>query len=238
MTTPEQLFADIKSFSIINSNEAIIKKYSRYFKEGYDAYGLTTELLHEKTNAILNDESVNLDLAIQTARLLVPTCKYEDTIFAILLLKPFKKQFTADTFREIGYWFELGIKNWAHCDVICGELLFPFLDKNIVGLNAFIPWRTAVNKFQRRAIPVTMIKLLKTSTDYQPYFDFIDPLMMDPEREVHQGLGWFLREAWKLRKKPTEAFLLKWKNSAARLIFQYATEKMTPQEKLRFKRDK
>jgi hypothetical protein len=54
---------------------------------------------------------------------------------------------------------------------------------------------------------------------------------------VHQGLGWFLREAWKLKRKETEAFLLKWKDNAARLIFQYATEKMTATEKKRFKRD-
>jgi 3-methyladenine DNA glycosylase AlkD len=62
--------------------------------------------------------------------------------------------------------------------------------------------------------------------------------MMDDERMVHQGLGWFLREAWKLKRKGTEAFLLKWKNDAARLIFQYATEKMTTEEKKRFKKEK
>jgi 3-methyladenine DNA glycosylase AlkD len=236
--TPEHLYDDIKNYCLANADESIVRKYSRYFKEGYDAYGLTTELLHDKAGAILKDKNTGLDLVLQTARLLVPTGKYEETIFAVLLLKPFKKQFTPDTFNEIGHWFELGIRNWAHCDVICGELLFSFLDRNIIGLNAFIPWRTAANKFQRRAVPVTMIKLLKTSTDYQLYFDFIEPIMMDPEREVHQGLGWFLREAWKIRRDDTEAFLMKWKNSAARLIFQYATEKMTPQEKLRFRRDK
>jgi 3-methyladenine DNA glycosylase AlkD len=62
--------------------------------------------------------------------------------------------------------------------------------------------------------------------------------MMDPEREVHQGLGWFLREAWKKQPQVTETFLFKWKNSAARLIFQYATEKMTAEEKQRFRKEK
>ncbi len=236
--TPEQLYGDIKNYCLANADKSIVRKYSRYFKEGYDAYGLTTELLHTKAGAILKDKSTGPDLVLQTARLLVATCNYEETIFAVLLLKPFNKLFTPGTFDEIGHWFELGIKNWAHCDVICGELLFPFLDRNIIDLNAFIPWRTAANKFQRRAVPVTMIKLLKRGTDYQPYFNFIDPMMMDTEREVHQGLGWFLREAWKIRKDDTEAFLMKWRNSAARLIFQYATEKMIPQEKLRFRRDK
>jgi hypothetical protein len=62
--------------------------------------------------------------------------------------------------------------------------------------------------------------------------------MLVKAREVHQGLGWFLSEAWKIDPAPVEEFLLKYKNSAARLIFQYATEKMTPEGKVRFRRDK
>jgi 3-methyladenine DNA glycosylase AlkD len=55
---------------------------------------------------------------------------------------------------------------------------------------------------------------------------------------VHQGIGWYLREAWKLTPEPTEAFLLKWKETAARLIFQYACEKMTKEKKELFRRSK
>ncbi len=68
--------------------------------------------------------------------------------------------------------------------------------------------------------------------------EFIDPMMMDTEREVHQGLGWFLRECWKKDRNETEKFLLKWKNHCARLIIQYATEKMTKEERLRFRKAK
>jgi len=59
---------------------------------------------------------------------------------------------------------------------------------------------------------------------------------VDPAREVHQGVGWFLREAWKIQPIPVEEFLLKYKDTAPRLIFQYATEKMKPEEKERFKK--
>ena len=83
-----------------------------------------------------------------------------------------------------------------------------------------------------------MIEILKDTKDFQLLFNFIEPLMLDEERVVRQGLGWFLRECWKIRRKETEAFLLKWKNEAPRLIYQYATEKMTAKEKKRFKREK
>jgi len=95
-----------------------------------------------------------------------------------------------------------------------------------------------VNKFQRRAVPVSLIKLMKETGKVVEYVDFIESLMMDPEREVHQGVGWFLREAWKIDPLPVEEFLLKYKETAPRLIFQYATEKMTPAGKERFRRTK
>jgi 3-methyladenine DNA glycosylase AlkD len=55
---------------------------------------------------------------------------------------------------------------------------------------------------------------------------------------VQQGVGWFLREAWKRQPKPIEDFLLRHKDTAARLIFQYATEKMSAHEKSRFRRNR
>ena len=67
---------------------------------------------------------------------------------------------------------------------------------------------------------------------------FIRSMMQDAERVVHQGLGWFLPEAWKVRPEAVEPFLLEWKDTAPRLIFQYATEKMSPRQKARFRRAK
>jgi 3-methyladenine DNA glycosylase AlkD len=62
--------------------------------------------------------------------------------------------------------------------------------------------------------------------------------MSDEERVVQQGVGWFLREAWKKDRNAVEPFLAEWKDTAPRLIFQYATEKMSKTEKERFRADK
>ena len=192
----------------------------------------------KKIRILLSDKKVNLRLVLSTSRHLVKSGKYEETSFAIRLLKEFSEQFTAGTFKEIGKWFEIGIINWGHTDVICGMLISEFFERRIIALDTLENWRTAKNKYQRRAVPVAMIEILKDTANFRPLFSFIEPLMMDEERVVRQGLGWFLREAWKIRKKETEAFLLKWKNEAPRLIYQYATEKMTSEEKKRFKKKK
>jgi 3-methyladenine DNA glycosylase AlkD len=63
-------------------------------------------------------------------------------------------------------------------------------------------------------------------------------MMLDLERVVQQGLGWFLREAWKRDRERTEESLLAWKDTCGRTIIQYATEKMSPADRARFKRQK
>jgi len=220
-----ELCEEIRSYCRTNADEAIVKKYSRYFKEGYDAYGVSREKYEEKIDLLLNDKRINMKLVLSASRHLIKSGKYEETSFAIRLLSTFSEEFTIATFDEIGKWFEIGITNWAHTDVICGLLIPTFFEKDIISLETLSDWRTAKNKYQRRAVPVAMLALLKTKDDYASLFDFIEPLMMDSERVVHQGLGWFLREAWKLKGKETETFLLKWKNDAARVIFQYEREK-------------
>ena len=236
--TAKELFNDIREYCIRNADEAVVVKYSRYFREGYDAYGLSQKMVEDKAKLILADKTITIKLIAETCRLLIKTGKYEEVSFAYLLLLSFRKTFTSDTFSEIQIWFETGINNWAHTDITCSYLLFPLLHKGIIGVNSFDLWRKAKNKYQRRAVPVSLIKLLKTTDDFKPLFLFVEPLMRDPDRVVHQGVGWFIREAWKINKPETEVFLMKWKDTAPRLIFQYACEKMSAEEKLKFKRDK
>jgi 3-methyladenine DNA glycosylase AlkD len=74
--------------------------------------------------------------------------------------------------------------------------------------------------------------------DIDRWLAFIEPLMSDSEKVVHQGAGWFLREAWKRKPAKVEAFLLRHKDRAPRLIYQYATEKMDKAAKARFRRSR
>ena len=238
MIAPQSLYADLLAFCKANSDEAIVKKYARYFKEGHDAYGVKFPLMQEKLQSVMAEYSPDIETVLETSRLLLKGTKYEETSFALMMVKALKKSYTPETFIEIGHWFNIGIRNWAHCDALCSEILSVFLLKKIVDYKALAGWRNSTNKFQRRAVPVALIKLLKETPDHREFYSFIEPLMMDPAREVHQGCGWFLRESWKIQPVPAEEFLLKYKDTAPRLIFQYATEKMSPAGKERFRRTK
>lgn len=235
---PRQLEQSIRSFCIEHENDAIKQKYARYFKEAYNPYGLTQELLEQKVEHLIKIDKIDLETLLQAAPNLIKTGMYEETSFCIFLAKKLKKQFTPDALRRIELWFDEGIQNWAHCDGLCGEVLWLFIDMGIVPIGYFEAWRQSPFRFKRRAVPVTLIKPMKRAMQFAPFFKIIEPLMADEERVVHQGVGWFLREAWKKQPEVTEAFLMKWKETAPRLIVQYATEKMTPDQKLAFRRTK
>ena len=102
------LFNELREFCIANANEKVVEKYSRYFKEGFDAYGLTTELLLAKVDEIASREDVNLDLILNTADFLIPTGKYEAMSFAFALTNKYKKEFTKNTFLAVESWFDKG----------------------------------------------------------------------------------------------------------------------------------
>ena len=230
---------EIRDFCSTNADEKTAARYAKFFKEGYDAYGIDKDLWEQQKTYWIETyrEELGLQGFLDVGDLLMSGGKYEEASFAIVCLVPFQKQFTRDTFQRVGAWLESGIRNWAHTDILCGNVISLFIQQGIVTLDDFSSWRDSVSKWKRRAVPVSMLTLLQETNNYEPLLEFLRPLMMDTERVVHQGLGWFLREAWKKNPKPVEAFLLEWKDAAPRLIFQYATEKMTPEQKARFRRE-
>jgi 3-methyladenine DNA glycosylase AlkD len=236
----KKLFDEIRKFCKKNADEKLVKKYARYFIEGYDAYGVDGKLSEERRKVWFEKykEDLGFDGFLKLGDLLVKDGKYEEVFFAIWFASRFQKEFNSKTLHRFYKWIDTGVKNWAHSDVLSGEILSPFLVNNIISLDAFSKWRKSDNKWHRRAVPVTMIKYLKTEPPTKTLLDFINPLMMDEEKVVRQGLGWFLREAWKKYPVPVEKFLLKWKDKCGRLIIQYATEKMKPKEKEKFRKSK
>lgn len=81
-----------------------------------------------------------------------------------------------------------------------------------------------------------LYKLLKSEYSFAGLFSFIEPMVKNADREVHQGMGWFLQEACKISPEETKDFLLKWRDTAPRLIFQYIGKKMEKEYELKFRK--
>ncbi len=233
-----ELIDDIRKFCIENQNAENASKSKRYFKEAPDSYGLTQPQMNEKAKQLLREKAITLQTVLEAVPELFNSAKYEEVTLGLLLVNGFEKQYTKELFDKMGTWFSYSIYNWAHADTLGMFILPKFFKYKIIEDKDFKSWLKSKYKFQRRCVPVTIIKTIKTRDNFQSLFKFLEQLMTDPEREVHQGMGWFLRECWKIKPAETEEFLLKWKDKAPRLIIQYATEKMGKEEKERFRRGK
>ena len=82
---PVSFCNDIVLFCQSNGDEATIIKYSKYFKEGYDAYGVPTEIFLAKIDALYSSGTIDLPLLLESAPQLLLSGKYEETSFAIVL---------------------------------------------------------------------------------------------------------------------------------------------------------
>lgn len=239
MSQAQHLVAEIRAYCEAHADAKQVDRYRRYFKEGYDAWGLLDgkhPFWNEKQKDWLDRYSdLGLGGFIEAGMLLLESGKFEETSIAIRFVAKQRDAFNAKTFTGLAGWFRAGILNWAHTDVLCAEVIGPLLAGGRVRLRALDTWRRSEFKYQRRAVPVAMLNLLKAGAGASELLEFIRPMTLDSERVVHQGLGWFLRETWKKHPRPVEAFLREYKDTAARLIFQYATEKMTPAQRERFR---
>ena len=236
----EEKFLEIRRFCEKNANPEIVKKYSRYFTEGYDAYGLDQKTFESQRDKWLElwKKDFTLNDFLLLGDKLISTGKYEEASFAITFMYSTKENLTAETFDRLGRWLEDGILNWAHTDILSGRALSSFITNKIIKIESLKEWTGSASKWKRRAVPVTLIDVIDTDVPLNKLFNIIEPLMSDTEKFVQKGLGWFLREAWKVYPEETEDFLLKWKDTCGRIIIQYATEKMDKEDRSRFRRVK
>jgi 3-methyladenine DNA glycosylase AlkD len=240
MDKVEERFWEIRAFCEKNRNPEIAKKYSRYFTEGYDAYGVDPKLFESQRDKWLEEwkKDFSFENFLLLGDKLIASGKYEEASFAVGFVYLQKEEFKPETFDRLGDWLENKIVNWAHTDVLSGQALSHFIANKIVDLESLKAWTEASSKWKRRAVPVTLVDVLGADISLEALFKTIEPLMQDEDKFVQKGLGWFLREAWKLQPGKAEDFLLKWKDSCGRTIVQYATEKMDKERKSRFKRVK
>ncbi len=247
---PRALAEEIRKYCAAHADASVATKYQRYFKEGYDAWGLLDKgnpFFEERRDEWLATYArIGVGGFIEAGEELFASGRFEEGAIAVMFLEARRGEMDGRDGLALARWYEAGLANWAHNDSLCGRLLAPLLKDGRLRLESLAPWRQSPLRYLRRAVPVAMLGLLPPLKKGQVaapadrrtikrLLEFLRPMMLDHERVVHQGLGWFLREAWKKDAASVEPFLLQFKDSAPRLIFQYATEKMTAEGKARFR---
>ena len=230
---------EVIDFYTKNADENDVKKLSRYFREGLDAYGSNKEKAEAQRQKWLAEWEADMTIEdyLDFGDRLVATGKYEEAHCAVNFILSKKDEFTPETFGRIGKWLENGIQNWANTDVLCMMVLSVFIFEEIVKPEDFAEWTQSASKWKRRAVPVTFVEAIKKGYKAELFLPVIEKLMEDSEEDVQKGLGTLLREIWKKQPETAEDFLLKWKDKCGRKIIHYATEKMDKVNKARFKKE-
>ncbi len=231
-----KFYKEIKSFCERNADKKLVIKYSRYFKEGYDAYGVDSKILEAQYDRWIETykSGMSFDEAKKLGDMLYSSGKYEESALAMKFFREYKDEYKKKDLSTVKKWLDRYATNWANTDVLSWEIIKLFFQKGLIKYSDLKEWRVSKSTWTRRAVPVSFIKILGEEK-VQLLFDFISPLVNDTERPVHQGVGWFLREVWKKEPKTAEKFLLKIKDYAPRTIIQYATEKMSREDKAKYK---
>jgi len=231
---------EIRNFCESNANPEIVRKYSKYFKEGFDGYGIDKDVYENQRDKWIAEwkDEMSLTDYLELGDSLFQTGKYEEKSFAISFLQARRENYSVETFHRIGNWFDYGISNWATTDVLCMLVLSAFIADEVISYEQLKAWTSAESEWQRRAVPVTLVEMIGKGLQLQDAFETIEPLMPDGSEYVQKGIGTLLRGLWKQHPVEVEDFLLEWKDKCGRLIIRYATEKMEKEYRKKFRKTK
>lgn len=235
-------FKEIRNFCETNSDPEIIKKYQKYFKEGYDGYGIADKIFKEQIDKWIEQwkDEMTIESYLSLGDELMKNGRFDEKHVAISFLKSRRQDFSKDTFKRIGNWFDCGINNWATTDVLCMLVLSSLLFDKVIGFNDLKTWIDSESEWKRRAVPVALVELDKLTKDLNHIeaIELVEPLILDDSEYVQKGIGTLLRGMWKKYPSQIEDFLLKWKDKCGRLIIQYSTEKMDKEYRKKFRKSK
>lgn len=233
---------EIRAFCETNSDPNIIKKYQRYFKEGYDGYGIDDKVFKNQIDTWFEQwkDEMTIESYLTLGDELMKNGRFDEKHVAINFLKSSRKEFSKETFNRVGNWFDYGVNNWATSDVLCMLVLSSLLFDKVISLNDLKSWVDSESEWKRRAVPVALVELDKLTKNLKPFdsIELVELLMLDNSEYVQKGIGTLLRGLWKKYPADIESFLMKWKDRCGRLIIQYSTEKMDKEYRKKFRKSK
>lgn len=201
--------------------------------------GLRLPVIHEierqQFKWYVDDENVMLD---QWAHIWNQSNVHEVLSLPLFYYRRHLKKLDETHWRVMKHWIER-IENWEHSDSLCA--LFSILYERYPKLvePTLRQWNRSHNPWKRRASVVSTIYYAskkRTPPSRQTVLSLVKPLLRDTDPYVQKGVGWQLREAYKLWPREILKFLEFHVLELPAITFSYATEKLSPKDKQRLKK--
>jgi len=184
----DEKLKEIRGFCIENSKQSNIDKYARYFKDGFDGYGIDQKVYEAQRDLWIANwkKEMTIGKYLELGDKLIQIGKFEEISFAISFLESERENYTESTFDRIGNWFNIGISNWASTDALCMIVLSSFLIDKIIEFDKLKEWTNSDSEWKRRAVPVTLVELIKKDLKPEIALPLVEPLVLDDSEYVQK----------------------------------------------------
>lgn len=200
--------------------------------------GLRLPIMHEierrEFKWYVNDKNVMLD---QWTRIWNQSNVHEVLTMPLFYYRRHSDKLDDTHWRIMKSWIER-VENWEHADALCAlfSILFERYPKLVEP--TLRQWNRSKNPWKRRVSVVSTIYYASKKRMAPPIkiaLSLIEPLLRDSDPYVQKGVGWQLREAYKLWPREILKFLEVHVLELPSITFSYATEKLSPKDKQRLK---
>lgn len=193
--TPGTLHAAIRADLVAHSEPHKLPLMQRFFREPLDAWCTYTTFvraaakIHAAPFLAWTPEE-----RAQLATLLWESGKFEEGAVAIHLYARMRRHCGRAEWELFRSWLPRYIRNWAHCDTLCAELLGPLLIRHPEWMEELKEWAVVPETYQRRAALVAPLKGLRKGLFRDESQQLLDLLATDRTDIIKKGVVWLKRE--------------------------------------------
>jgi len=185
----------IRAALIANSEPWKLPVMQRFFKDPIDAY--CTYTLHVRNLA--KQHGAEFASWPETDRTALATAlwesgKFEEGTMAILLYSRMRRKLDKKHWNAFSRWLTTYVRNWAHCDALCAEVLGPMMIAHPERISDMKTWAASKAKYKRRAALVAPIKGIRKGLFLLEIEEICALLAADCEDIVKKGIVWLRRE--------------------------------------------
>ena len=193
--TPGEMHAAIRAELIAHSEPWKLPVMRRFFKEPIDAYCTYTEHVRNiaKQHGAVFASWTEKERTVLT-KALWESGKYEEGTVATLLYARMRRKCGDSEWKVFTRWLEKYIRNWAHCDGLCADVLGPMLIAHPEWIGEMKAWAVSKEKYKRRAALVAPLKGIRKGLFLSEANELLALLAADKEDIVKKGLVWLRKE--------------------------------------------
>ena len=189
------LVDEIRAELIAHSEPHKLPIMQRFFKEPIDAYCTYTEHVRRiakeraKEFAAMNGKQRD---AVTDA--LWHSGKFEEGAVAIQLYARLLKHCDEHDWRRFETWLNKYVRNWAHCDALCADVLGPLLIRHPEWIAALPAWAASNETYKCRAALVAPLKGIRKGlfrNEAELLYAAVDGT---PEDILKKALKWLRKE--------------------------------------------